>query len=190
MLDRDKLEETLVKMVHLITELEPGQVIIRDQDIPEAHMPSGLFATVKVRNDRPVGASQKEQKDSEPVHVDGLGMITDIIDITKRQVELECSIEFNRKGSNQYASSLQNACYRDIVSIFLKRNKLGWRRTGPVNDLTQVRNAEYEESAQISLYLYAEDIVSDKINRGYQVGFETLDEKDRILAQGDMNGHQ
>lgn len=190
MIDRDEIEETLVKLVHLITDLSPGQVIIRDQDIPSEYMPIGLFATVKMRADRPVGAAHKSQKDSDPVHVDGLGEITDIIDITKRQVELECSLEFNRKGANQYASSIQHACYREKVSSFLKINKLGWVRTGAVNDLTKVRSAEYEESAQIALYLYAEDIISDKINRGYQVSLEALDKNDNILAQGDTNGHQ
>lgn len=189
MLDNDKIEEDLVKLVHLITQLPDGQVIIRDQDIPSAHMPAGLFATVKLKTSRPIGASHKSQEDSDPVHVDGLGEITDIIDITKKQSELECSIEFNRKGANRYASSIQDACRREIVSTFLKLNKLGWIRTTNVNDLTQVRNAEYEESAQITLYLYAEDIIRDKINRGYQVGFEILDERNNILAQGDMNGH-
>lgn len=189
MLDRDLLDEKIVKMVHLITSLEPGKVIIRDQDIPESESPRGLFSTIKIKAERPIGASSKEQKDSDPVVVEGLGEITDIIDITKRQVELEVSIEFNRKGANAYAGSIQNACYREIVSNFLMVNKIGWIRTGPVNDLTQVRNAEYEESAQISLYLYVEDVVSDKINRGYQVSFEVLDEDDHSVAEGAINGH-
>lgn len=188
MLDIDSIEETLVKLVHLITDLPPGQVIISDQDIPPEFMPSGLFATVKVKNDRTIGASHKEKLDSAPVHVDGLGEITDIIDITKRQAELQCSFEFNRKGANQYASSIQNACYREKVSAFLMINKMGWVRTGPINNLTEVRQAEYEESAQVDLFIYVEDVTSDNINRGYQVSFEALDENNNILAQGETNG--
>ncbi|WRQ13129.1 tail completion protein [Vibrio phage vB_VpM-pA2SJ1] len=187
MLNYDELGEKCVSLVRLITGLDEQNVLIADQGISPEYMPKGLYATVKIVSDQNIGASGKgQQADDEEINVPGVDNAVDIVDITKRQVLLRVSINFYRQGARAYASSLQDASRRYIVSKFLWENKLGWQRTGAVNDLTDLQNAGYEERAQIDVYLYAEDIIRDIIPAIYHTSIIVEDEKGNKLNEVDV----
>ena len=44
------------------------------------------------------------------------------------------------------------------------RKKLGWRGTDAVNNLTALQSNNYEQRAQINIYLYYESFDVDEIN--------------------------
>ena len=186
MLDYNKLGEQCVELVRLITGLDENNVFIADQGIPADLMPKGLYATIKIISDQNIGASGKDQEEQPAQNFPGVKDAVDIVDITKRQVLLRVSVNFYREGSRAYASSLQDASRRFIVSKFLWENKLGWQRTGAVNDLTDLQNAGYEERAQVDLFLYAEDVIRDIIPAIYHTSIIVEDENSKKLYEGDV----
>lgn len=186
MIDYLELKKKGVGLVKMITGLDDDHVIIANQNISPEDMPDGLYATVNIIGDETFGASEKRQESSATFEHPDLGVISDIVDITERNVIVQMSVNFFRSGAVSYASSMQDACRRRVVSGYLWANELGWQRTSPVRNLTGIQNAGYEERAQIDLFLYAKDVIRDTINRGYQVSFSVSDSENN-LTQGDVS---
>lgn len=188
MINFDDITVKVVKLVELITKIPSGNVIKAFQGLSPEDMPSGLYATVRVLNMTPIGAPHKQMIDGKPVVVEGVENATDLIDITTSQGVLMVSLNFYRHGANQAASMIKHADYREIVKKFLFLNNLGWQKTSEIRDLTQEQNADYEERAQIDLFLYAQDEVRDDIERIYSVSIEVTnaDTKDTITTTDEL----
>jgi len=185
-IDYRQLALDAVQLVKLVTGLPDGNVIVGNQ--ADAPSPVGTYAAVKVISDQNRGGANKHMRSSPPVNVPGLGTITNFIDTTRVQKIVQIDINFYRDNAQAYASSLAEANKREIVSAFLWARKLGWQRVGPVNNLTELEAGNFEPRAQVSMYLYIEDVVEDTINKIYRVAYNVKDEAMETLTEGEANG--
>jgi hypothetical protein len=184
-IDYPQLTTDAIQLVRIITGLPAGQVIAGSQGKPA---PDGEYAVVNITSDQARGQANKKLTTASPVNVPGLGTITDYIDSTKTQKIVQVDINFYRNRAVALASSMAEANKRHVVSAFLWAKKLGWQRVGPVNNLTAIEQANFEARAQVSLYLYIEDVVEDSINKIYQVEYTVKSETMETLTEGSVNG--
>lgn len=185
MIDYDQLALDVVGLVKLITGLPDGAVIVGNQGAPS---PVGTCAAVKILGDQARGQANKSMRNSAPVNVPGLGTVVNFIDSTKAQKIVEIEIAFYRGQAVAYAGSLFEANKREVVSAYLWAKRLGWQRVGPVNNLTALEQANFEQRAEVKLYLYVEDTVVDTINKIYRVAYNVKSEAMGTLAEGEVNG--
>lgn len=69
------------------------------------------------------------------------------------QLIAECSVNFYRGDARTRAVRLKQANKRPAISAALRAAKLGWNRTGPVNNLTALQSNQREQRAQISIFI-------------------------------------
>ncbi|MNI37963.1 hypothetical protein D3C73_920810 [compost metagenome] len=86
-----------------------------------------------------------------------------------------------------YAAALCEANKREPVKAILRTAKLGWSRVSPINNLTGLYQAAMEERSQLTLYLYGESVVEDRVQRIYRADL-SVTEQSGAVAQGSVNG--
>lgn len=182
MIDQDALTAAVCDMVCAATGLPQDKVIIGD---PDDSSPEGSYCAVRMEMPELFGQALKSQRLEQAIDNPAL---QDIIDITATQITISFSLNFYRKGAMSYAAAMLQANRRIPVQAIMRRAGLGWSRSGPVNNLTGLYSANMEERAQFNLYLYAQDVAEDRVNRIYQVEYAVSDESGNTLVQGNVNG--
>lgn len=172
MLNHKAIQKTVAKIVEVAVGV-PSHIAS-----PNAGAPEGLYCEVGYPVEDGHGQAIKQRR--------VLG--DDFTDITKTQKLVSLSLNFYRDGALAAAGGLREANKREPIHALLWTNKLGWMRLGPVNNLTALQNANQEERGQVTLYLWAEDIVEDTVLRALGVKFTTKDEDGHVLAEGEVNG--
>jgi hypothetical protein len=182
MINQEALEVAVCKMVVFATGLPADKVIIGD---PDTGAPSGSYCAVRLQNPEVFGHAMKSQTQ---VAATDRPELMDILDRTATQLTLSFSINFYRNNAMGYAVSLLEAHRRQPVQLIMREAGLGWSRASPVNNLTGLQSASMEERSQLNIYLYAQDVVEDRVQRIYQVEYAVSDESGRTLIQGNVNG--
>jgi hypothetical protein len=182
MIDQSALEVAMCKFVMAATGLAADKVIVGD---PDAGSPAGSYCAIRLQNPEVFGQAMKSQSD---VAAEDNSALMDLLDRTATQLVLSFSVNFYRNGAMGCATSLLEAHRRFPVQAVMRQAGLGWQRASPVNNLTGLQSASMEERAQLTLYLYAQDVVEDRVNRVYQVEYAVSDESERTLIQGKVNG--
>lgn len=182
MIDQDALSATVCRMVMIATELAEDKVIIGD---PDAGSPAGSYCAVRLQNPEVFGQAMKSAHEVSALDNPAL---SDYLDRTATQLILSFSLNFYRNNAMAYATSMLEAHRRIPVQNVMRAGGMAWSRASPVNNLTGLQSASMEERAQLNIYLYAEDVVEDRVQRIYQVEYAVSDESERTLIQGNVNG--
>ena len=113
---------------------------------------------------------------------------TDNLDVDSRaQVVAECSVNFYRGDAVTFAELLQQANRKQSVADALFKSKVGWKRTGPINNLTFLQSNNWENRAQISIFLTYEEVSNpETINSIERVPFELQNKDADILLSGEV----
>jgi hypothetical protein len=146
---------------------------------PNAPAPSGPYAAVQPQQ----VITEQGQANVRRSNVTGQESIT--VDV-RAQIMCECSINFYRGDTRTMAGKLKQSNKRPDVSATLFKNKLGWNRTGPVNNLTALQSNNFESRAQITIFLMYETTDPVVINSIEQVAWEVQNEKAEVLASGNI----
>lgn len=182
MIDQDALSATVCRMVMAATGLAEDKIIIGD---PDAGSPAGSYCAVRLQNPEVFGQAMKSARNAAAIDNPAL---MDYLDKTATQLTLSFSVNFYRNNAMAYATSMLE-CHRRIpVQALMRAGGLAWSRASPVNNLTGLQSASMEERSQLNIYLYAEDVVEDRVQRIYQVEYAVSDESERTLIQGNVNG--
>lgn len=72
----------------------------------------------------------------------------------QRQIECTAWVQFYRGEAMDRAELLKGCNKRSDISTMLFKNKLGWRGTGPVNNLTALQANNFEQRAQIEIKMW------------------------------------
>jgi len=130
------------------------EVILANPNIPA---PAGEYAAVLPKQ----SVSQRGQ-----ANIYGSNSVaTNTVDVDVRaQAVAECSVNFYRGDAPYRAELLQQANKRPSVSSALFKAGVGWQRTGAVNNLRFLQADNWENRAQISMYLMYEETVHDIVN--------------------------
>ncbi len=109
--------------------------------------------------------------------------INNINRTVKAQQIAECSINFYRDNAHYNAGQMMQANKVHSVWLQLYENKLGWIRTGPVNNLNFLQSNNWEPRAQISIFLAVEaTIIKENINTIEQLQVIIENEDGNIIA--------
>ena len=183
MVDTIALTKVVCQVVVAATGLPANKVIVGD---PGTSAPSGTYAAVRIDSPAQFGQALKTQR-SVPAIDDP--RFEDIIERVATQFTIGFSVNIYRAGAGAMgmAMSLCEANKREPIKSILRKAKLGWSRTSPINNLTGLYQAAMEERSQTTLYLYGESVAEDRINRIYRVGFEVKTEQSGAIAQGEVN---
>lgn len=109
------------------------------------------------------------------------------VDVDVRaQIIVECSINFYRGEARDRAERLLQANKRPDVSALLFAAKLGWNRTNAINNLTSLQSNNYEQRAQLSIFLMYETSDPIVINSIESVDFSIENENAEVLETGSI----
>ncbi len=112
-------------------------------------------------------------------------MTAQSVDVDVRaQVMVECSINFYRGNARDRAERLLQANKRPDVSALLFAAKLGWNRENAINNLTSLQANNFEQRAQLSIFLMYETTDPLVINSIESVDFSVENEKAEVLETG------
>lgn len=181
MLDTTALAKVVCRIVVAATGLPAKQVILGD---PNGGAPAGSYCAVRLDSPAQFGQALVTQR-NVPAQDDP--QYEDIIVRVATQFTLGFSLNFYRAGAMAKAAAICEANKREPIKAILRKDRLGWSRVSPINNLTGLYQAAMEERAQATLYLYGESIAEDRINRIYRVGFEVQTERSGAIAQGEVN---
>lgn len=152
------------------------EVILSDQNAPA---PAGTYCAMQM------GSSLRQY-----------GQVIERREVTKdrtiktkyyRQFEVDCTLNFYRKGSLNHASRIVE--FNRLMSIAdeLKRHKVGVNYIGAVQNLTQLFSANMEERANIRMTLWYSDAIEDEVNTIEQTHIVIENEKERVIAEFDVH---
>lgn len=168
----------VVRQIVIIASKVP-ECILAD---PNAPAPDGAYASVEPKlNPRQHGQAYVVYSNAS----ESGSVITEV----KRQLLVDCSINFYGIDSYDYAEYMHDACRIPTVSDLLYNSKLGWLGTQPVNNLTALQNNAWEQRRQITLNLVYETTTSITDNAIERVPFDIVDggEHDRLLGSGEIS---
>lgn len=154
------------------------ELIIADSNI---QAPSGSYGAMRM-------TQSAENKGQAIVYRKDSGTL-DITEDVRAQIIAEVSIEFYRDGALQFARKLKQANKRSNISTQLFLAKIGWNRTGPVNNLTALQADRSEQRAQISVFILYEEFDTDgsgveTINAIKKIPYAITDVNNNDLASG------
>lgn len=150
------------------------EVILAD---PNAPSPKGEYASVEPKQ----SLSQRGQANiyrstsTAPLAVD--------VDV-RAQVIVECSINFYRGNARDRAERLFQANKRPDISASLFKAGLGWNRENAINNLTSLQSNNFEQRAQLSIFLMYETTDPVVINSIESLSFEVQYEDGTVVASG------
>lgn len=182
MLDTKAITKAVCRVVVAATGLSERQVIIGD---PNAASPSGTYCAVRL--DSPVQFGQALNSERSVPALDNPDYM-DIISVVATQFTIGFSLNFYRAGAMSLASGICEANKREHICQILRAAGLGWSRVTPINNLTGLYQAAMEERANMTLYLYGQSVVEDRVNRIYRVKTSVEDKITGAIAQGSING--
>lgn len=173
-MNEDEIFDIIQPIVAQVTGLPLKQVILAD---PNEHAPDGEYAAIRpLQNIIERGqANIIRSTSASPNAVD--------IDV-RAQIMAECSINFYRGNAMSSAQQLKQANKIPTVSNTLLRAKLGWSRTGPVNNLTTLQGSRQEPRAQISIFLLYSTSNVTTINSIENVPYEIQQADGQVLESG------
>lgn len=120
-------------------------VILAD---PNAPAPSGEYCAIRPKN----SISTRGQANILKSNATGLNVTYDV----RPQIVCEMLLEFFRGEALSYAELMKQANKRPDISAALYRatpQPIGWQRTGNVINLTALQSDNWEQRAQISIYV-------------------------------------
>ena len=150
---------------------------------PNAPAPNGEYASIKPKQ----SISQRGQ-----VNIYRKTSVTPLSqdEEVRAQVIAECSINFYRGDSaRDRAERLLQCNKRSDISALLFRNGLGWNREGPVNDLDALQSNNWEQRAQISIFVMYETRDPIVINSIESVEYEVQNEKAEVILDGTVGSN-
>ena len=169
---------------------EVCKIIAYVTDLPVTHIavgplragaPTGPYCVVTPLGDEQWGQAMKSDE-VVPGEV-----YDDVREFTKTQKVLQFSINMYRDNAASRLGAIKEANKRHPVQLILRAAGLGWQRVGPTQNLTGLFAANSEERFQCSLYLYAEDSVSDIVQTIYDVEYGLSVDAQIDLAEGSVN---
>lgn len=143
---------------------------------PNAPAPDGAYASVRTQQ----GLSQRGQANNYQRLIPN-GPWTDVEKDARAQVIAQCSVNFYRGDALRFASKLFQANKRPDIQAHLFNNSVGWNRTSAVNNLTALQSDNYEQRAQIDIFLMYEESDPVVINEIASVGLTVLDDDNTVL---------
>ena len=154
------------------------QVILAN---PNAPAPSGEYASIKPKQSitqrgqaniyRKTSATPQSQDEE-----------------VRAQIIAECSVNFYRGVSaRDRAERLLQCNKRSDISTLLFQNGLGWNRAGPVNDLDALQSHNWEQRAQISVFVMYETRDEITINSIESAEWEIQDEDGTVISTGEID---
>jgi len=139
-----QLFEMLRSIIMIVTGVP--ECVLADQN---NQAPSGSYAAIKPHQN----INQRGQANINYTTVPTANSVT--VEV-RAQIMATCSVNFYRANANNYAKKLLQANKRPDVSAILFLAGVGWNNAGPVNNLTSLQSANFEERAQISIVLMYE----------------------------------
>lgn len=152
----------------IIVQLTGVNTILSDQN---EKAPPGPYATIRPRQ----SVRQRGQANITAM-ASGVGG-EDVTTTIKRQIVATCSIQFYRGEARANAELVKEINKLPSVQVALYRAGLGWGGSGPVNDLTGLQSANWEQRAAIDVNLMYETTSVDTVNSilSASVAFENED---------------
>ncbi len=141
---------------------------------PNAPAPDGSYAAIKPKQT----IIERGQPNIE--RKNGIGNTVNV-DV-RAQIIAECTIDFYRGGSRDFAQRLKSANKRPDVSATLFKGGVGWNRTSAVNDLTALQADNQEERSRISIFLMYETVDPVIINSIERMNVIVENEKAETLS--------
>ncbi len=144
---------------------------------PNAQSPSGEYVSIEAKQSitQRGQANQYRKNSATPRSID--------VDV-RAQVIVECSLNFYRGNARDRAEQLLQCNKRPDVSAALYRAGLGWNRENAINNLTSIQSNNYEQRAQVSIFLMYETTDPVTINAIESVEWELQNEKGEVLETG------
>ncbi len=148
---------------------------------PNAPSPKGEYASIKPKQ----SISQRGQAN---IHRKTSTTSQSQDEDVRAQIIAECSINFYRGDSaRDRAERLFQCNKRSDISALLFRNGLGWNREGPINDLDALQSNNWEQRAQISIFVMYETTSEITINSIESAEWEIQYENGTVVAEGIVN---
>lgn len=142
-------EEIYLIMQPIVTTVTGlSTVILAD---PDQSAPSGEYAVIRPQ-------ASIDERGQANIYQTTASSDTVTIEV-RPQIINEVVVEFYRGGALSYAKSLKEANKRPDISRMLYRAQpqpIGWNRTGNVLNLTALQSKNWEQRAQISIYIMYE----------------------------------
>lgn len=157
--------------------------VLADQKEPDGtdvKSPDGEYAAVRVQQ----SITQRGQANVDYTNAIGPNLDVDV----RAQVIAQCSINFYRGNAMDRAQLMHQANKWPSVSAILFKAKIGWNRTDPVQNLTALQANNYEQRAQVNVYLMYETTYQEAVNSIEVVQVIVDDEKARQLADFTVTG--
>ncbi|MGL4545199.1 MAG: phage neck terminator protein [Plesiomonas sp.] len=165
--------EELFKILRPIVMTVTGvpECILADQN---TKAPNGPYATIRPRQ----SVTERGQANIYDKNVPGDKVSVDV----RSQIVATCSVQFYRGEARMFAERLKQCNKRPDVSALLWKGRVGWGGTDPVNDLTALQSANWEQRAQINIRLWYETSNIAEVNNILHASLEMQDEKGRVLV--------
>ena len=145
---------------------------------PNAPSPPGEYASIKPKQSitQRGQANIYRKTSASPLSQD---------EEVRAQIIAECSINFYRGVSaRDRAERLLQCNKRSDISALLFTNGLGWNRAGPINDLDALQSNNWEQRAQISVFVMYETRDEITINSIESAEWEIQYEDGTVIATG------
>ncbi len=171
----DELYDILQPIVLLVTGVPT--CILADPNKPA---PPGEYASIRPK----VNISERAQ----PIIKRKTSLTPQSVDDTiERQIGCTAWIEFYRGEALDRAELLRGCNKRSDISTTLYQNSLGWRGTGPVNNLTAIQSDNFEQRAQIEINLWYTTTDEITINSIESASVEVQYETGETIVTADIN---
>lgn len=158
------------------------QIVLTVTGVPEAieanqnaPAPAGDYATVWVKPNRQQRGQAIIRHSSTDLVTSPIGQVHDVNHDIRPQVIGQVSVNFFRGSAHSYAAQLFEANKRPDVSELLFNAGVGWKQTGPVNDLTALQSNQNEPRAEITLSLMFEQTQNVTSNAIYSATINAED---------------
>ena len=168
-MNRIDIFQTIRPIIETVTGV--STVVLAD---PNAPSPSDEYVSVEPKQ----SISQRGQAN---IHR-STSMTPESVDIDVRaQVMVEVSLNFYRGNARDRAERLLQANKRSDVSAILFKAGLGWNRENAINNLTALQSNNFEQRAQLSIFLMYETTDPFVINSIESVAVSVENENADVL---------
>lgn len=147
---------------------------------PNEDAPDGEYASVELFPISEIGQGGQSWKEIDSV--DENQDYKDLEITIKQSQEIQVSVNFYRGNARDYAPKLMQAVYIPSINESMIVNKLGWMRTGPVNNLTALNQAVYEPRAQVDIFIRRMDTITSTVQAIYHVTAEAQNKDGDIIS--------
>lgn len=161
----------------IIVQLTGVNTILADQN---EKAPTGPYATIRPRQ----SVRQRGQANITAV-ASGVGG-EDVTTTVKRQIIATCSIQFYRGEARMNAELVKEMNKLPSVQVALYTSGLGWGGSGPVNDLTGLQSANWEQRAAIDVNLMYETTSVDTVNSILSASLAFENERAEVLQTANI----